>query len=177
MRNVIPSILLAAACTAPGGGNPDPGGGPDAGASAHAKWDGTSHITAADGAIYDSVFTFGYDDATGNYDVASGQLNITRQPTFSGDCTITIDSSHAIAQHDGMMVVSDGPAVAGQGATIWLATYTSVCPNGTSTTMMPYAAYWWPNASDPTPIPAPGGMVTIPIDAALGSGSVTLTEE
>jgi len=179
MRNMIPLVLLAAACAAPGGGNPgdDTSGGPDGGSSSHPRWDGTSHITAADGAIYDSSFVFAYDYATGSYDVASGLVNITKQPTFSGDCTITIDSSHPIAQHDGMLQVTDGPGVAGQGTTVWAATYTAVCPNVTSTTMQPYAAYWWPNPSDPTPNPAPGGMVTIPINEQLGSGTVTLTEE
>jgi hypothetical protein len=149
------------------------------------RWSGTSHVTdLANGAIYDSTFTFAPDPALGpgHFLVANGEVNLTKQPTSSGDCTITVDASHPMAEHDGQLAVDESgadPILRGQGDTIWLATYTSVCPSGTSTMQQPYSVAWWP--FDPTapapPQPAPDGKATFTASSPLASGTITIGRE
>lgn len=146
-------------------------------------WHGTSHITGDDGAVYDSTFTFAAVAApTGQrFTIQSGQVTITKQPTSTGQCTTTIDASHPIGAMDGHLTVDDAdpdnPTVSGGGDTVWIATYTTVCPTGTSTMMLPYSAAWWPaQPGVMAPVVAPHGQVTIPVSGVGGSGTVMLQE-
>lgn len=182
MTKLLACFLFVAACAAPGGGSggDDDSGGPDASASGASRWDGVSHISAPDGAVYDSTWVFA--PGANGYEIESGQVVISTQPVFSGDCTITIDSSHAMAAHDGTMMLDDSTGalmVRGQGDTIWQATYTSTCPDGSSSTqMLPYSAAWWPLPSTgPVPTEVIDGVANISVNAELGTGTVTLTQE
>jgi len=183
-------IVLAAlaACTDhanPGGDDDVPP--VDANPDVHeTSWTGTSHVVHGDGAIYDSTFTFAVDTTTAHNAqliVQSGQVNITKQPPSSGDCTITIEASHPIGPRDGQLEIDDtdfaNPTiVGGQGTTVWLAVYTLVCASGTQTTMMPYAIDWWPlPTTGPTPVVATNAMATITASNPGETGTIMIARD
>lgn len=149
------------------------------------KFVGTSHVVDLSGAVYDNTFTFELDPSSPDnptYIVTSGQVNITTQPPFAGDCTTTIEASHAIGPHDGMLAVDDtdldNPKVTGMGTTVWLATYTQVCPDGTTTTMqLPYSIAWWPLAPGaPQQVTLPNGMATFTASNQQDTATIMLSD-
>ncbi len=179
--SALPALLAACGNPGPGGGpgGGDDGAGVDASANA-ATWTGRSHMSAADGSVYDSVFTFVPSGIPGRYQIGQGQVNITTPPNTSPGCTVMIDPSHAMTPGDGMLAVAgDGATltVQGQGASVWAATWTITCDNGTTTQMLPYAAYWWPTpAGSAPPIePAPGGSADFDVSTQLANGHVSLS--
>ena len=156
-----------------------------AGTCAPETWTGTSHVVHTDGAIYDNTFTFAVDTTAQNtqFIVQSGQVNITKQPPSSGDCTVTIEASHPIGPQDGHMTIDEtdftNPTiVGGQGATVWLAVYTLVCPSGTQTTMMPYSIDWWPlPTGGPAPVVAINAMATITAANPGETGTIIIARD
>ncbi|HUJ58214.1 MAG TPA: hypothetical protein VLX92_06970 [Kofleriaceae bacterium] len=154
---------------------------PDGGSCAPVTWNGTSHITGDDGAVYDSSFVFAADPTIpGAFVVQSGEVNITTQPPSSGDCTTTIEAHHAIASNDGRLTVDDtdynNPVISGGGTTVWTATYTITCPDGTTTEQLPYSIAWWPTPeTGPVPVTAPAGSATVPVSGIGGAGTVTIS--
>ena len=145
-------------------------------------WTGSSHVVDTTGAEYDSTFVFALDPTSTlpRYVVQSGEVNITKQPPPSGDCTTTIEANHAIGTHDGQLTVDEtdyqNPIVTGGGTTVWLATYTSVCSNGTTTMMLPYSIAWWPLATGGNPpVTLPAGTGTFAAANQMDTGTITLT--
>ena len=71
--------------------------------------------------------------------------------------------------------------VSGQGESVWLATYTTHCPNGDGSMPMGVHAGWWPidpsNMGTPTPVAVTPGKppdVYVKIDGPMGTGTVHL---
>jgi hypothetical protein len=162
-----------------------------AGVCAPPEWNGTSHITQGDGSVIDSTWTFALDPMSPNMDtyiVKTGLVSITTGPTPPQGCTLDIDASHAIAAQEGRMVdtviestdpnVPTMETVQAQGITVWLATYTTHCPNGDGTQQFPFSAMWWPlPAGGPAPaLPVVNNAVNWDISGASGTGHVTLTK-
>jgi hypothetical protein len=114
------------------------------------NWMGSAHVNNVDGSIIDATFTFEPQPGSmDTYQVQSGQVVIT-QPPPNPTCTIQISpAQQAIAPAEGMMKLVSQPdgtlTITGMGTTVWLATYTTICPNGTGSMPSGFAAEWWPS--------------------------------
>lgn len=71
--------------------------------------------------------------------------------------------------------------VSGQGESVWLATYTTHCPNGYGSWPMGVHAGWWPinpvDMGTPTPVTVTPGKapdVYVKINGPMGTGTVHL---
>lgn len=158
---------------------------------AQETWNGTSHVTYADGTVIDSTFTFAQtsDDGHGKltFNVQSGNVHAVVPATLPNGCTQTATpTDYAIGAGDGMMTATydlttgpDSPMVAGMGTTVWLANYITNCPNGSGTMQNVIQAQWWPVmlGSAPTPIEAFGGVYDNTISANGVTGIVHLTRQ
>lgn len=167
-------------------------------------WKGKSVITQGDGTTVSSEFTFGPVSIPGanpqavlggsgsatkhQYEILNGSVHYTGPKTVSG-CTLAIrPSSHTMDHKEGTLVVdASNPeqwVFSGQGQSVWLATYTTYCPNGSQSMKMGVSAGWWPinpfAPGSPTivKLPVPGwpplGPQTIDINGPMGQGKVQL---
>jgi len=154
-------------------------------------WNGTSDITLPDGTKVASTFTFGQinDDGHGKleFNVKNGNVHATVPSMLTGGCTQTATpTDFTMGPNDGQMTVSydlstgpDDPLVSGMGNSVWLATYTTVCPNGPGSYMAAIQAQWWPFmlGSAPMPVTAENAKLDIPINANGITGTVHLQRE
>ena len=170
-------------------------------------WVGYSDITQKGGDKVRSRFTFAQTpkDQKGpirTYEVLDGTVSYKGPKTVSGGaCTLSIWPSSqtlkagAAAQPvlvrdnvgtQGLLRVdmSDGNQwlLNGQGESVWLANYTTYCPNGAGTMQMGVHAGWWPidplNMGATTPVTITPGKppdVYVNIDGPMGKGTVHLT--
>jgi hypothetical protein len=69
----------------------------------------------------------------------------------------------------------DTANVTGGGTTVWPATLTTVCPNGTLTLATAAQATWWPVSS--TPVTATDGVLDATVGNALGTATIHLLRE
>ena len=150
------------------------------------EWTGDSEITQLDGSQVSSAFTFKSDDSEPgvrlrHFDVEEGHAHWT-PPKKAGNCRLTVGpTDHDIGPKEGNLTVqyvTDTIAnITGGGTTVWLATYTTHCPDGSSKSFQaPASAAWWP--VDPyktSPIPVKGTQFTIKVDGVMGKGIVHLT--
>jgi hypothetical protein len=65
--------------------------------------------------------------------------------------------------------------VAGMGTTVWLATYTVTCANGSNSMPAGLQAEWWPSVPGaPTPVEASNGVYDNVVQSPTASGNVHL---
>jgi hypothetical protein len=154
-------------------------------------WNGDSHVTLTDGTVIDSTFTFTQvsDDGHGklSFNVSSGHVHAMVPYTLPSGCTQTATpTDENIDTNEGTMTATydlstgpDDPMVAGMGTTVWLANYTTMCPNGNGTMQAAIQAQWWPVmlGSAPTPVEAVGGVYSNTISAFGTTGTVHLTRQ
>lgn len=150
------------------------------------SWSGTSHVTMNDGTVVDATFVFTEtntdSDGTTHFHVSSGRVNAQVPAQLPNGCTLSVSPlSQDIGSADGTMTAKDSgiigpysPLVAGMGSTVWLATYTTTCANGTQSMQNGLQAEWWPApfGSPPTPIEATGGVYVNNITTPTASGHV-----
>lgn len=159
---------------------------------AQETWKGDSTITLADGTQVSATFTFAEGTSPPNngvYTLSVQSGTVTAKPVSpnASGCTVTISpSSSSIAPSEGTMKVTydlgtgpDSPMVAGQGDTVWQATYTTQCPNGPGSIQAGVQAAWWPMnlGGPPTPVEAWDGQATIAVSSLMGTGTVHLTRQ
>jgi len=151
-------------------------------------WNGTSDVTLPDGTKVASTFTFGQvsDDGHGKLqlNVKNGNVHATVPSMLTGGCTQTATpTDYTMGPNDGQMTVTNdlsGEAeLSGMGTSVWLATYTTVCPNGPGSYMAAIQAQWWPLVlgSAPMTIQTVDGAATVPINANGVTGTLTLTRQ
>jgi hypothetical protein len=113
----------------------------------------------------------------------AGQVVI--HPAQPSGCTLTVAPAQvATSPGEGQLNVSydlSDPATVtvilkGQGETVWLATYTTVCPNGTGSMQYPVQADWWPLMANGMPfvLTTTTDKFTGSISSPLASGTITL---
>ena len=112
-------------------------------------------------------------------------VEITPPANLANGCTETIiPNTYAIGTGDGQLTVTytlgggaTSPDVTGGGVTIWIANVTLTCPNvGSSSTMSPVQAQWWPVAPTgvPTPVTAEDGVLDATYSNQGAAGTVHL---
>jgi hypothetical protein len=153
-------------------------------------WSGTSHIQMTNGTIVDAEFTLSQNaDQGGTYqfNVKHGQVHVHVPDTLPSGCTQKVSpTDQDIGSNDGYMTATydmkngpDSPMVSGHGATVWLATYTVTCPNGTNSMPSGIQAEWWPMmlGAMPTPVEATDGVYDNVVSGQMGSGNVHLIRQ
>jgi hypothetical protein len=153
---------------------------------AQETWNGTSHITMTNGTVVDATFTFTESfrqGATVNLNVKQGTVHVHVPDTLPNGCTQTVNPTEfSIGPNDGLMTVTydlstgfDNPMVAGMGTTVWLATYTVTCANGSNSMPAGLQAEWWPSVPGaPTPVEASNGVYDNVVQSPTASGNVHL---
>lgn len=153
-------------------------------------WSGSSHVTLADGTVIDSTFVFAEtsDDGHGHvkFNVQTGTVHAQPPVTLPNGCSLKVSpKDYQIGPKDGFMTATydlgrggESPMVAGTGTTVWLATYTTDCPNGSGSMPGGLQAMWWPTTfgAPPTPLEASGGVYNNVIDSYGGKGTVHLVK-
>jgi hypothetical protein len=155
-------------------------------------WSGTTHVTQLDGTEIQATVSFVEKEnpngtpGTSNPDhadliVQSGQVQVTVPPNTGAGCPQSVlPDHHTIAPDEGSMVVTydftsglETENVVGGGTTVWPATYTFECPNGTQLVDSDVQAQWWPiDPLNPTkPLPAQNGS----LDVTYGTPTATVT--
>lgn len=160
-------------------------------------WVGDSEITQLDGTRVSSTFTFAEVETPASrrggsskrFEVMSGTVK-WYPPKKSGDCDLTVTPTvHAIAPNEGTLTVdASGPGrymIAGGGQSVWLAAYTTYCPNGDYSFPSSAGAAWWPAdpyqmGAIPVELQPRGGKAptaTINVNGMMGRGTVHLRFE
>jgi hypothetical protein len=146
-------------------------------------WTGTTNITGIDGTHFQTDVTFTQRPLSLThpsqldlvFEVQSGVVRAKIPATTGAGCPQSISpDTHTIAPDDGSMEIkyslASGPEegiATGGGTTVWPATLTIVCPNGTLVLDTAIQAPWWPLV--------PGAQLTATdgvLDANVGSQSV-----
>ena len=153
-------------------------------------WTGVSDMVAGDGTIIHASFTFEQDLAASvpgkdRFVVKVG--TVSAKPPDPTGCTLTISPSMVqMTPQEGTMIATydlgtspESPRIQGQGQTQWLATYTTVCPNGTGTIQTGVFAAWWPLGGNGMPIPlvANNAGIDQDISGASASGHLKLARD
>jgi len=152
------------------------------------KWNGSSHITTTDGNVIDATFVFaevaGDSPTDRRFNIESGQVHVQVPATTSAGCALSISpKDYDIGPNDGTLSEKaelGGYALSGMGTTVFLATYTTVCPNGTGQWMFAVQAPWWPSnpgAPDVQTIGVEDTTVNFVVNTPNGNGTVHLTRQ
>ena len=159
-------------------------------------WTGNTDITQIDGTKIHADVTFWDKASLGlpsngsllkvDFLVKSGVVTVKIPPTNGSGCTQSISPDHhTIAQDEGSLhldysVPAVGPknaAVTAGGTTVWPATLTTVCSNGTLTLATSVQAPWWPANATTTPLEAINGTIDGTVGNALATGTVQFVRQ
>jgi hypothetical protein len=154
-------------------------------------WTGTTDITQIDGTQIHADVTFAEKISASSatkidFLVQSGQVRVKIPPTNGSGCTQTISpDTHTIAQDEGSMsllyTTASGPedaSVTAGGTTVWPATLTTVCPNGTQMIDTAVQAPWWPALpASSSSLQALNGVIDGTVGNQLATGTVRFVRQ
>lgn len=159
-------------------------------------WTGNTDITEIDGTQIQANVTFADKASLGlpasgsliqiDFLVKSGLVTVKIPPTNGSGCSQSISPDHhTIAQDEGSLNVDyslpgvgpENAIVKGGGTTVWPATLTTVCPNGTLALATAVQAPWWPANATTPPLEAIDGVLNATVGNALATGTVQFVRQ